>query len=189
MYSAITDVTGANTVIDSSKGAGYGWILPSVPGIRLSVINLVRDSRAVTNSWINHRPWNSRPFYLSTPSFSAMHWDLEHALAESLRLRADAYIRIRYEDFARAPRDALQRIARALAIEVPPVSDEGVVQQTDAHQVAGNRTRHSSGPVAIREDELWKQELGLVDAVKVTALTWPLLLRHGYSITYRKPNT
>ena len=187
LLQAIAGVSARSTLIDSSKGAGYGWLLSSLPGIRLKVINLVRDSRAVANSWLNHhRLQTRRPFYPWNATYAALGWDVEHAIAELMRRRAHAYVRVRYEDFARRPGAVLSELAGKLGIAVPDVSPEGEVLQAEAHMIAGNRTRFLKGPLKIEEDQRWKSELSALDAAKVTALTWPLLLRHGYPVTYAR---
>src|SRR4051812_29017973 len=58
LYSAILKVSGKQVVVDSSKDPTYGYLLAASPRISLSVLHLVRDSRAVAFSWSRkkHRP-------------------------------------------------------------------------------------------------------------------------------------
>jgi hypothetical protein len=52
LYRAIQCVSGARVLIDSSKVPTYGLILSRTSDIHLSVLHLVRDSRAVAYSWL-----------------------------------------------------------------------------------------------------------------------------------------
>lgn len=44
-YRAVREVSGARVVVDSSKNPVYGCLLSQMPGIRVHVLHLVRDSR------------------------------------------------------------------------------------------------------------------------------------------------
>src|SRR3989337_4505879 len=51
LYRAIKDVSGKPIVIDSSKDISSLYLLRRIPEIKLHVLHLVRDSRAVAFSW------------------------------------------------------------------------------------------------------------------------------------------
>ena len=51
LYRAISDVSGAEVVVDASKSTAQLFALRRIEGLDLRVINLVRDSRGVANSW------------------------------------------------------------------------------------------------------------------------------------------
>ena len=51
LYRSIQKVASAKVIVDSSKDPSFAFVLASIPEIRLSVVHLVRDSRAVAFSW------------------------------------------------------------------------------------------------------------------------------------------
>ena len=57
LYDAIARVIGCDVVIDSSKWASYGHTLGSIPSVKLYVVHLVRDPRAVAFSWMRTRKY------------------------------------------------------------------------------------------------------------------------------------
>ena len=52
VYEAILTVSGAQTVVDSTKNPPYAYFLRRAPGVGLRVLHLVRDSRVVVHSWM-----------------------------------------------------------------------------------------------------------------------------------------
>jgi hypothetical protein len=63
-----------------------------------------------------------------------------------------------------------------------PFAGPAEVHLAPAHGVAGNPSRFTTGTVALRMDDAWRSELGDADRRVITALTWPLLLRHRYPV-------
>ncbi len=55
LYRAIDQVAGGRTIINSSKEASSIFLLSTLPGVEISVVHLVRDSRAVSFSWMRRR--------------------------------------------------------------------------------------------------------------------------------------
>ena len=51
LYRAISAVSGAEVVVDASKSTAQLFALRRIEGLDLRVLNLVRDSRGVANSW------------------------------------------------------------------------------------------------------------------------------------------
>ena len=51
LYRAIAAVSGAEVVVDASKSTAQLFALRRIDGLDLRVVNLVRDSRGVANSW------------------------------------------------------------------------------------------------------------------------------------------
>ena len=185
-YEATAAVTGARVLVDSSKDPIYGLLLSREPGIRLHVVHLVRDSRAVAWSWQRKR---RRPEIVThdayLPVHSALHtgleWDLRNALVHLSRRGAAGYTRLTYEALVEDPAAALDVITRAVVgIGAAELSDgEGVGAVN--HTVGGNPMRFETGDVTVRPDDEWKVSLGRRDRMLVTALTWPLLHAYGYS--------
>jgi len=180
VYRATAAATGARVLVDSSKDPIYGLLLRGVPGIRLHVVHLVRDSRAVAWSWQRKRRRPEivkkeafQPVY--SPLHTSLEWDLRNALVHVLGRGAAGYTRLTYEAFVRDPAAALDTISRAATGAAAEPGPGDLVN----HTVAGNPMRFS-GEVAVKPDDEWQTALAARDRRLVTALTWPLLKTYGY---------
>jgi hypothetical protein len=189
-YAAVADVTGAGVLVDSSKDPLYGLLLCDVPGVRVHVVHLVRDSRAVAWSWQREK---SRPEVATAgatlPVHSALHtaleWDLRNALAQLLSRRAASYMRVSYEQLTRAPAETVASIIGAVtpsrdaaALAAAALADDGTEHVN--HTVGGNPMRFGATTLAVRPDDEWRHRLPARDRRTVSALTWPLLRAYGY---------
>jgi hypothetical protein len=187
LYHAIARVAGTNTIVDSSKNAALAWVLSATPGIDLSMVHIIRDSRAVAFSWTRTEasaapvPFNEQ----RSPITASWKWASENAFAESLRLCSKAYVRLKYEDLVRDPRRVISELCRHLSLQTPDITEGNTTTLRDGHMVAGNPVRFLTGLVTIREDDQWKGGLSRRDFTLVTLMTAPLLLRHGYSLSQR----
>jgi hypothetical protein len=135
VYRAIAEVSGCETVVDSSKHASLAFCLARRKEIDLRVIHLVRDSRAVAYSWTTKvarpdRPGQSdRPDrhtssdgpgdggtgrYMTTyaPARAAAQWNAQNAALQLLGQRGAPVLRLRYEDFVAAPEQTMRQAAR-----------------------------------------------------------------------------
>jgi hypothetical protein len=193
LYRAIGEVAGARVVIDASKHASTAFLLRKVPGIDLRVVHLVRDSRGVAYSWTKEvrKPEVTgddafMPVY--SPSSSGRQWVAYNLLFDGLGV-LDRTMLLRYEALLENPRQGLERI---LAHATEPVTPEsfaflgsdaagGYVNLSVDHTVAGNPMRFHQGRLDLRLDQAWTTKLPDRDRKVVTAITWPLQVRYGYS--------
>jgi hypothetical protein len=189
LYRGIGEVAGARVVIDASKHASTAFLLRKVPGIDLRVVHLVRDSRGVAYSWTKEvrKPEVTgddafMPVY--SPSSSGRQWVAYNLLFDALGVIDNTMI-LRYEALMAQPREGLERI---LAAASEPVTDESFAFLGDGwvdlgvdHTVAGNPMRFHQGRLDLRFDQAWTTKLPERDRKVVTAITWPLQLRYGYS--------
>jgi hypothetical protein len=187
LYMAIRRVSGAEVVVDSSKSALYGVLLSEIPGIDLSVVHMLRDSRAVAYSQVRSRYDANvgKRTVTRSPVRSALGWNFYNSLVEVWRL-ADRprYRRISYEDLARSPRTIVEHLSEDLGL---PVVLDSFVSETrialnSGHTCAGNVMRFKEGEIDIQLDREWRVRQRLADRILVTAATWPLLMRYGYGI-------
>ncbi|MGH9379032.1 MAG: sulfotransferase family protein [Thermoanaerobaculia bacterium] len=191
LYRAIRETTGCQAVIDSSKAPGHGYLLSRTPSLDPRVVHMVRDPRAVAWSWQKQKvydPSGEQPMLMSrhTPARSARLWTTWNLATELLwRRHGDRYLRLRYEDFARDPRAHLTRILEWIGLPPDAVSfaGDGTVTLQPTHAVAGNPSRFSTGPVTVKPDEAWRDQMPAGQRRLVTLLTWPLMRRYGYPIT------
>jgi Sulfotransferase family len=189
VYRAIGEVAGARVVIDASKHASTAFLLRRVPAIDLRVVHLVRDSRGVAYSWTKEvrKPEVTgddafMPVY--SPSSSGRQWVAYNLLFDALGV-LDGTMLLRYEALLQDPRQGLERILAFAGEPVTPDSfaflGDGWVDLGVDHTVAGNPMRFHQGRLDLRLDQAWTTKLPERDRKVVTAITWPLQLRYGYS--------
>lgn len=192
LYAAIARVSGSRVIVDSSKAPSHVFVLARMKGIDLRVVHLVRDPRAVAHSW--HRSvmrgdvGRDRPREMTRTSIArgALKWAYSNAMidAATRRIAGERLMRVRYEDFVSDPLGISTRIATfagADASELPFSTDSDIILEP-THTVWGNPNRLRTGPVRLRADDEWRSAMSLGDHLVVTTLSWPLLLRYGYSL-------
>jgi len=186
IYSSTQRVTGARVLVDSSKDPMYGLVMSSLPGVRVHVVHLVRDSRAVTWSWQRKK---ARPEIAKKEAFLPQHgplhtsleWDLRHSLVHVLARESSGYTRVTYESLVQDPLETLSTITRAVAGTDAPTLGASLerVEQVN-HTVAGNPMRFEPFALDLHPDDEWRELLAPRDRRLVTALTYPLLRTYGY---------
>jgi hypothetical protein len=186
LYHAISEVSDAGIVIDSSKVPHYAWVLAGAPRVDLHLVHLVRDSRANAFSWRRHKRrteihWTQQEMERYSLLRSSLEWDAFN-LSLSLRRRlAHSYTVLRYEDLVRDPDGCLSRLATVLDLDLSePVGDH--VELQVSHTTAGNPSRFETGTVSIVPDEAWRTEMPGRDRTMVTMLTAPGLKYYGYPL-------
>lgn len=186
LYRAAADVTGASVLVDSSKWPGNPGPLGLIPGIDPYVVHLVRDPRAVANSWTREKRWHEDGEAM--PQYPVLHsglsWSARNLLAEVVMRRLGSRaLRVRYEDFADRPAGSLRRVAELTGADAEggePFTAPGEVCLGENHTAMGNAVRFRRGELQIRRDEAWEEELpGRLRAL-TTTVTFPLLGRYGY---------
>jgi hypothetical protein len=184
LYGAIRRVSGCEVVVDSSKDPPHAFVLRTAPGIHISVIHLVRDSRAVAFSWQQRvlRPEvTGAEAYMDRydATHAALRWFLFNALFHGLEALGVRRRLLRYEALASDPGRALAGALDGDAAKAPSV-EPGVLFVGPQHTVSGNPVRFVHDTLEIELDERWKTELDSTDRRLVEAFTWPLLWRYGY---------
>jgi hypothetical protein len=189
LYAGIREVSGATTIVDSSKLPSHALILRRVEGIDLSLVHLVRDSRGVAYSWqkvVQNRVTTGEAKYLEryNPFSASLRYDLYNALTRLVGRLGVPYVLVRYEDFVARPRESLDRILAHAGLS-PSEQDLGFVRDGEVtlapnHTADGNPMRFSVGPVGLRLDDEWTTRMSARDRFWVTALTSPMLRGYGY---------
>jgi hypothetical protein len=189
LYEAIKDVSGAGTIVETSKDPNFALLLTRI-AYDVRIIHLVRDSRAVAYSWTRSKrmpsPIGEQKFMPRfKPATTASSWLVSNVAFHALAARHQRYLRITYESFVDDPLGALERLSEFA--EQPLVLD-GMhlngrkVRLGDHHIFSGNPMRASTGWVDIRLDNEWQARMQNSHFLKVTAITWPLLRRYGYAV-------
>lgn len=188
LYSAITDTTGCEVIVDSSKWPQYGLLLSERPTLDVYVVHLVRDPRAVAYSWQRRR---SRPdrgggaFRRRTPGSSSARWFAWNAAIETFWARQpDHYLFVRYEDFVADPPGTVRQILDMVGMGSLPVemTPEREVFLDVCHTVDGNPVRLQKGLVRLEKDVEWETAMDVRTKLAVTSMTLPLLLRYRYPL-------
>lgn len=172
VYELIDEVSAPKVIVNSSKSYLHAidhWL--RAPD-RVKVINLVRDGRAVYNSFIRHG---------FEPSFAVDAWlkHYERALPLFTRWIPEAsLLTVRYEDLARDPAKEVRRI-----VEFMGESFDAQSVALDAklhHNVNGNDARFS-GNRTIRLDERWRRDLDAAQLAYFDRRAGMLNRRFGYA--------
>lgn len=192
LYASLGEQTGGRVIVDASKLPTYALLLGTVPGIRLSLLHLVRDPRATAWSWQRVKPLaDTRPgatMQRQSPLKSALLWNVWNGLARLMGTRPGArYQRVRYEDFVSEPKRVARSVlasSGAAALSLPFIDERRVLLGV-SHTVAGNPNRMDCGEVTLRPDLEWVDRLPGRDLMVVTAVTAPLLAACGYRLRRR----
>jgi hypothetical protein len=152
-----------------------------VPTIDLRVVHIVRDPRASAFSWRSSK----EGFTSHGVVESAKSWTARNAMLALLGSRLDDhYLRVRYEDFVTDPRSTLAEISRFAGAERSGfgfLDGENIDIGTN-HFVFGNPDLFRTGPIRLKLDERWKDDMAGRERRLVTSLSWPLMLRFGYPL-------
>jgi hypothetical protein len=186
VYRAVHEVSGAATVVDSTKNPPYAYFLRRAAPVDLRVLHLVRDSRGVVHSWAKRveRPEiaaGDAYFEEFSPWRAGLRWMECNLAFDVLRRLRTPTTRVRYEALAADPAGEVGRALRALGEPADTAPLRGAaVEVTGQHSLRGNPMRFEHGRRPVRADEAWRRDMARGTRRLVVALTWPLLLRYGY---------
>jgi hypothetical protein len=183
LYRGILRVSGAEFVLDSSKDTPYAFLLAANPELDVKLLQLVRDSRAVAYSWQRRR---LRPevrggdsFMLQlSPRQASWIWLTENAFA-GLYPKDKFLCRLSYEEFVADPQGLVDDLSAA---GFPARPHRSPAAAPSWHTVAGNPNRFDDGPLVLKVDDEWAQQMKAGAFLKVTAMTFPLLKLYGYPL-------
>lgn len=190
LYRAAQEVSGASVLIDSSKHASLAYCLSQQEEIDLRVVHVVRDSRGVAYSWTKHvhRPETDGTDEMArfSPVKTSILWDAHNVAFSVLGRRSSVAVhRMRYEEFVADPRGSVREIAAFAGLPVTEAGLEFLSAQAaelgTCHSAAGNPMRFTTGRLALRQDEAWREAMPAGARRLVSALTGPLLGAYGYS--------
>ncbi len=185
---ALANVTDAHVLIDTSKRPQDAAVVAGLEGIEHFVVHVLRDPRAVAFSWRRAKTFSvagetRRMGTQSLPS-TVRRWIVNCLGTELLQrqLPASRWLQLRYEDFSRDPRKAIDEILALLSEDSrTPFRGADTVVLHPNHIVAGNPSRFRLGSVDIRPDEEWREHMNRRDQCLVEWATKPLMQRYGYA--------
>ncbi len=186
-------------MVDSSKTAWGSTFTPFRLSRRLGddflLVHLVRDPRAVAWSTMRSplhagttrdgrpktRRTNSRQSSAGRSLLTAFGWTIANLGCEMFGwLHPDRYLRLRYEDFVRAPLPAVGHLLSRVSLDAPATLEQSKASR-NRHQLYGNAMRFQTlSPAGLKEDMAWKTAMPTVYRVLVGAFTWPLRWRYDY---------
>jgi GT2 family glycosyltransferase len=190
IYRAVSEVSGARVIVDASKWPGQALALQR-GGIPVRLLHQVRDPRGVAYSWAKSdvaRPQGLTGSTMAThaPLATARRWAAFQTEIDIMSGAFEHHTTLRYEDFVADPPGLTAEVVHRLGLDVGGLDLSHVgrarIELPESHGVAGNPSRFQVGAVAVRADEAWRRSMRPADRRVVTALTAPLLVRHGYPL-------
>ena len=179
-YRAAADRMGADVIVDTTKIPGEAALLPYLDGITPYFVHLVRDPRAVAQSWREPKQY----VYAMSASKSTAYWHGFNLAARAITRRyPERSLLLRYEDFIADPAAAIDALVQLCGADPAANPIRGRVVDLHAnHTVTGNPDRFRTGATVIWEsDDAWRTSLPVTARLAAATLAWPLLRRYGYT--------
>jgi hypothetical protein len=193
LHELVENVDGQHAaIVDSSKTA---WRSLSAPfrlrrkfGSEFTLVHLTREPTAVSWSVLKQkdRRANRCGRRLRHPmlrcGWVVLGWGLANLSCELFgMIYRKQYLRLRYEDLARSPAEALATLFAKLLPHVRWEADEAGATD-NRHQLQGNRIRFREIAIEdVKEDLSWRAEMPPKYSRFVRALSCLLRLKYGYS--------
>jgi hypothetical protein len=179
-YQAIAQQTSARVIVDSTKIPGEAALVAHMAGLAPYYIHLVRDPRAVAESWRIAKQYHA-PMSVAR---STAYWDGFNLASEAITRRyPERSVFLRYEEFIADPATTIDRLLRWCGADpaTNPVRGRTVELHTN-HTVTGNVDRFRTGATVIRDaDDAWRASLPRRSRLAAQTLSWPLSHRYGYT--------
>jgi hypothetical protein len=170
------EITGAKVVVDSSKIALHLRYLLKAPELKIKVIWMVRDGRAVSTSMLGHGLKRStRP---ETVAAAALSWRRNNEANERViaELPKSQWKFLQYEELCRKPAETLRDLCNFLGMD----SSNVVLDfRARTQHVLGNDMRLKSGS-DIRLDERWRTTLTKEDLATFHEVAGGMNKKYGY---------
>ena len=184
---AILEVSPQPTIVDSSKTAVALAFRPyflsrNLP-IRLRLVHLVRDPRAVVWSVVRDRRtrWDEPSFWRDVvlAAKTSLVWQVANVAAELQAFWfAPNVIRLRYDHLVQfGTQDSLQGI-------LPLGTLEGVTHESgigDYHSLGGNAMRNEK-TVVVKLDDAWRAQMPRHLLCLATVLSFPFIIRYRFGL-------
>jgi Sulfotransferase family len=178
-YAEIAARSGAQVIVDTSKIPGEAALLPFIDGVAPLFVHLVRDPRAVAESWREPKQY----VYAMSASKSTWYWyGFNLATRAITRRYPDRSLFLRHEDFLADPAGTIDRLLTLVSADraANPVSGR-LIELHANHTVTGNPDRFLTGPTVLRAaDDRWKTSLSRRAKLAAAVGAWPLFWRYGY---------
>ena len=176
LVNALREITGAKVVVDSSKIALHLKYLLKSPDLRIKIIRMVRDGRAVTTSMLGHGL--KRATRRESMAAAALSWFRNNEAAERVLadLPASQWMHLQYEELCRQPEATLRHIGDFLGMDTRAIVLDFRAKQ---QHVLGNEMRLKSSS-EIRLDERWRTALSQDDLAVFEEIAGAMNRKYGY---------
>jgi hypothetical protein len=178
-YHLIAERTGARVIVDTTKIPGEAALLPHLDGVKPRYAHLVRDPRAVAQSW---RHWKQYVYTMPASKSTAYWHGFNLACQAIVRRYREESLFLRYEEFIADPAAVIDALLRLCGADPAANPVRGrVIELRTNHTVTGNPDRFRTGPTLIRDaDDAWRDGLPPSAKLATLALSWPAFGRYGY---------
>jgi hypothetical protein len=165
-----TTMKGCHVFVDSSKRPERALHLRHMRDVRLKVVHVIRDGRAVANSCVKNLGVH--------PSEGAKSWLRDLRSTERTRrfFAPEDWLTVRYEDLCVDLDGTLATLFAFIGVPPADVSDF----RRREHHVIGNRMRLAAAP-EVRLDDSWRRELPRSERDRVSRLVAGINARYGYA--------
>lgn len=170
LFSCAAMAADVDVLTDSTKVPNRLELLHGSGRFDIRVLHLVRDGRAVVNSYM--RKYGSFQLALRRWGSTSV-WALRHRS----KFARDSWLRVRYEDLALAPVNTLAEVCEFVGLSYDPAMLS--YRRHPYLGLGGNRMRHGKES-RIFLDERWKVEMTRQDRVKFKVFGGWLNRLYGY---------
>lgn len=187
IYRELRDQTNCDFIVDSSKSPSYLYLLANCTDLDISVIHLIRDSRAVVYSMnrTKRKPETENESFMKKSNIfpAALGWLTTNYLSQyfQILMGKGKYTALEYEKMVMECEDALKVISQSAGMSrsfVHPVQN-GAITIRDLHIIAGNPVRFNKGEILLKVDNEWENKMGILKKIVVTLVTFPFKKSFG----------
>jgi hypothetical protein len=171
LYDAVTQVTGARYVVDSSKVPFRFWSLWRRRPDDLRLVVLVRDYRAVaySQSKRGHSLRGAARYWVNT---------MRQVDALTRGLPGEQIFLVRYEDLCDSPEETMHRLCNFLQLEFSP---ELLARATvDLHHIGGSPSKFDSARRIVARDTTYLDQIAPADLRELALLAGDFARRWDY---------
>jgi Sulfotransferase family len=190
LYQSIAQSSPEKVIIDSSKTPSHLFLLSKIYSIRLMVLHLVRDARAVAYSWDRRMKrktglvgeeayMDRRPMIRTIFRWNVENWYTDHWSRDQI-----PNVLMRYEDFINSPYGELMNALAGLGfknIDLDLIERQEFEFQSN-HGIGGNPGRFEKSSLRIEDRGEWRTKMPMSTQVILGILAAPLMARYGYRI-------
>jgi hypothetical protein len=177
LYECIAKQSGRSIIVDSSRIPVRLLALSQSKRVDIFPIYVIRDPRGVVNSLIKKDVRNFGKKKYSSVGH-CIKWNIKNLLSLDAmkRINTNNKIYLSYTYFTNNAVRILKFLEEALncKINYEIENDKVSLDLKPGHVFTGNRSRHDTGKITIREDEKWKDELKWNYRILVSIASFPL---------------
>lgn len=138
-------------------------------------VHLVRDPRAVVNSW-RTVPWSR-----GSPRRDAEVWRrYESTARKQNRQLGDAIMTVYYEDLLTSPGAVLSEVCRHLGVAFTPSMLDYHIQTSTINVVREPWKERATEPLDVSSHSRWRMDMPTKAVREVESVVWTEMTRHGY---------